>query len=53
MRNSLGRSSCSGRDNCRSVRTVCDRLLLVAYVILEKGELFNKQFKKPLEAAAA
>ncbi|MCY4379766.1 MAG: IS110 family transposase [Candidatus Dadabacteria bacterium] len=42
-----------GLGYCRSVRTVCDRLLLVACVILEKGELFDKQFKKPLEVAAA
>ena len=41
-----------GHGYCRSVRTVCDRLLLVACTILEKGELFDKQFKKPLRDAA-
>ena len=30
-----------------------DRLLLVACAILEKRELFDKEFKKPLEATAA
>ena len=42
-----------GLGYCRSVRTVCDRLLLVACAILEKGELFDKQFKKPPQQAAA
>ena len=42
-----------GHGYSRSVRTVCDRLLLVACAILEKGELFDKEFKKPLEATAA
>ncbi len=41
-----------GLGYCRSVRTVCDRLLLVACAILEKGELFDKEFKKPLRDAA-
>ena len=41
-----------GHGYCRSVRTVCDRLLFVARVILEKGELFDKEFKKPLPDAA-
>ena len=42
-----------GHGYSRSVRTVCDRLLLVACAILEKRELFDKEFKKPLEATAA
>ncbi|MXW44307.1 MAG: IS110 family transposase [Candidatus Dadabacteria bacterium] len=42
-----------GHGYCRSVRTVCDRLLLVACAILKKGELFDKEFKKPLEDIAA
>lgn len=37
---------------CRSVRAVCDRLLSVACAILEKDELFDKKFKKPLRDAA-
>jgi len=41
-----------GHGYCRSVRTVCDRLLFVARVILEKGELFDKEFRKPLPDAA-
>lgn len=41
-----------GLGHCRSVRTVCDRLLLVACAILEKGELFDKQFKEPWQDAA-
>ena len=41
-----------GHGYCRSVRTVCDRLLSVACAILEKGELFDKEFKKPLRDAA-
>lgn len=41
-----------GLGHCRSVRTVCDRLLLVACAILEKGELFDKEFKEPLRDAA-
>ena len=41
-----------GLGYCRSVRTVCDRLLLVACAILEKGEMFDKQFKKSLQDAA-
>lgn len=37
----------------RSVRTVADRLLLVACALLEKRELFDKDFKKlPREVAA-
>ncbi len=40
-----------GHGYCRSVRTVCDRLLFVARVILEKGELFDKEFRKPLPDA--
>ncbi|MYE61645.1 MAG: IS110 family transposase [Candidatus Dadabacteria bacterium] len=42
-----------GHRHCRSVRTVCDRLLSVACTILKKGELFDKEFKKPLEDIAA
>ena len=41
-----------GHGYSRSVRTVCDRLLFVARVILEKGELFDKEFRKPLPDAA-
>jgi len=41
-----------GHGYCRSVRAVCDRLLSVACAILEKGELFDKEFKKPLRDAA-
>ena len=41
-----------GHGYCRSVRGVADRLLLVACAILEKGELFDKEFKKPLQDAA-
>lgn len=41
-----------GHGYCRSVRTVCDRLLSVARVILEKGELFDKEFRRPLPDAA-
>ena len=41
-----------GHGYCRSVRTVCDRLLFVARVILEKGELFDKELRKPLPDAA-
>ena len=41
-----------GHGYCRSVRTVCDRLLYVACAILKKGELFDKEFKKPLRDAA-
>lgn len=41
-----------GLGHCRSVRTLCDRLLLVACAILEKGELFDKQFKEPWQDAA-
>ena len=41
-----------GHGYCRSVRTVCDRLLFVASVILKKGELFDKEFRKPLPDAA-
>lgn len=42
-----------GHGYCRSVRTVCDRLLSVICTILEKGELFDKEFKKPLQDVAA
>jgi len=42
-----------GHGYCKSVRTVCDRLLFVARVILEKGELFDKEFKKPLQDIVA
>ena len=42
-----------GHGYCRSVRTVCDRLLSVACAILKKGELFDKEFKKPLQDIAA
>jgi len=41
-----------GHGYSRSVRTVCDRLLLVACAILEKGELFDKQYKEPWKDAA-
>lgn len=41
-----------GHGYCRSVRTVCDRLLSVACTLLEKKELFDKEFKKPLQDAA-
>lgn len=41
-----------GHSYCRSVRTVCDRLLSVVCTLLKKGELFDKQFKKPLRDAA-
>lgn len=41
-----------GHGYCRSVRTVCDRLLSVACAILKKGELFDKEFKRPLLDAA-
>ena len=38
----------------RSVRTVADRLLLVACALLEKRELFDKDFKKlPAEKSSA
>ena len=42
-----------GHGYCRSVRTVFDRLLSVACAILQKRELFDKEFKKPLEDIAA
>ena len=42
-----------GHGYCRSVRTVCDRLLLVACALLEKRELFDKEFKKPPRGVAA
>ena len=41
-----------GHGYCRSVRTVADRLLFVTCAILEKGELFDREFKKPLQDAA-
>lgn len=41
-----------GHGYSRSVRTVCDRLLSVVCAILKKGELFDKEFKKPLRDAA-
>ncbi len=41
-----------GHGYCRSVRTVCDRLLFVARVILKKEELFDKELGKPLPDAA-
>ena len=41
-----------GLGYCRSVRTVCDRLLSVICAILKKGELFDKGFRKPLRGAA-
>ena len=41
-----------GHGYGRSVRTVCNRLLFVACVILEKGELFDKELRKPLPDAA-
>ncbi len=42
-----------GHGYSRCVRTVCDRLLSVACAILNKGDLFDKEFKKPLENIAA
>ena len=42
-----------GHGYCRSVRTVCNRLLSVACAILKKGELFDKEFRKPLREDAA
>ena len=41
-----------GHSYCRSVRTVCDRLLSVVCTILKKRELFDKEFKKPMRNAA-
>ena len=41
-----------GHGYSRSVRTVCDRLLSVVCAILKKGELFDKEFRKPLRDAA-
>ena len=41
-----------GHGYSRSVRTVCDRLLSVACAIMKKRELFDKEFKKPLQDAA-
>ena len=41
-----------GHGYCRSVRTVADRLLLVACALLKKRGLFDKEFKKPLQDAA-
>ena len=42
-----------GHGYNRSVRTVCNRLLSVACAILEKRELFDKEFKNPLQDVAA
>ena len=42
-----------GLRHSRSLRTVGDRLLRVACTLLEKGELFDKEFKTPPQAAAA
>lgn len=42
-----------GLSHARSLRTVGDRLLLVCCSLLEKGELFDKKFKKVPEAVAA
>ena len=41
-----------GHSHYRSVRTVADRLLSVICAILNKGELFDKEFRKPLQDAA-
>lgn len=41
-----------GHGYSRSVRTVCDRLLSVVCAILKKGELFDKEFRRPLRDAA-
>ena len=37
-----------GHNHSRAARTVCDRILSVVCVMLKKGELFNKEFRKPL-----
>ncbi len=37
----------------RSLRAVGDRLLYVTCALLDKGELFDKEFKKPTQAEAA
>lgn len=42
-----------GLRHSRSLRTVADRLLYVACTLLEKGELFDREFKTPPQAAAA
>ena len=42
-----------GLGHARSLRTVGDRLLLVCCSLLRKGEMFDKEFKKVPEAAAA
>ena len=42
-----------GHGYSRSVRTVCDRLLSVICALLKKGELFDKEFRKPLGDIAA
>ena len=42
-----------GLGHARSLRTVGDRLLLVCCSLLKKGELFDKEFKKVPETAAA
>ncbi len=42
-----------GLSHARSLRTVSDRLLLVCCSLLRKGEMFDKEFKKVPEAAAA
>ena len=42
-----------GLGHARSLRTVGDRLLLVCCSLLRKGEIFDKEFKKVPEAAAA
>ena len=41
-----------GHRHCRSVRTVSDRLLYILCTLLEKRELFDKEFRKPLQDAA-
>ena len=41
-----------GLRHSRSLRTVGDRLLYVACTLLKKGEMFDKNFKKPLKEAA-
>ncbi len=42
-----------GHGHFRSARTVCDRILSVVRVLLKKRELFDKEFKKPWQDAAA
>lgn len=42
-----------GLGHSRCLRTVGDRLLLVCCSLLKKGELFDKEFKKVAQTAAA